>query len=301
MAETVRILVADDHPIVREGLVAILETQDDFDVVGQAGNGREALDLINALDPDVLLLDLEMPEVDGLGVLEALRDNDARQRVIVFTVFDTDDRILSAVRAGAKGYLLKGAPREEIFNAVRVVHQGGSLLQPIVASRLLEHVNRSGDDPDALTPRELEVLPLLAQGLLNKEIADALDITERTVKFHVSSILAKLRSRQPNRSRRHRRAKGSRTTERVTRKKPPITCCDRGFLSFDIRSSALDVRRSSYLHRRPKQPRKDQKVSEPDGVVAVKIQPGIVALPLPPSQTRSRMSENRRIRQCHPH
>ena len=149
MAETVRILVADDHPIVREGLVAILETQDDFDVVGQAGNGREALDLINALDPDVLLLDLEMPEVDGLGVLEALRDNDARQRVIVFTVFDTDDRILSAVRAGAKGYLLKGAPREEIFNAVRVVHQGGSLLQPIVASRLLEHVNRSGDDPDA--------------------------------------------------------------------------------------------------------------------------------------------------------
>ena len=192
MAETVRILVADDHPIVREGLVAILETQDDFDVVGQAGNGREALDLITALDPDVLLLDLEMPEVDGLGVLEALRDNDARQRVIVFTVFDTDDRILSAVRAGAKGYPLKGAPREEIFNAVRVVHQGGSLLQPIVASRLLEHVNRSGDDPDALTPRELEVLPLLAQGLLNKEIADALDITERTVKFHVSSILAKL-------------------------------------------------------------------------------------------------------------
>lgn len=192
MPETIRILVADDHPIVRDGLVAILDTQDDFEVVGQAGNGHEALDHIASLTPDVLLLDLEMPEVDGLAVLESLRDNNSNVRVIVFTVFDTDDRILSAIRTGAKGYLLKGAPREEIFNAVRIVHQGGSLLQPIVASRLLEHVNRSGDDPDALTPRELEVLPLIAQGLLNKEIADALEITERTVKFHVSSILAKL-------------------------------------------------------------------------------------------------------------
>ena len=162
MPETIRILVADDHPIVRDGLVAILDTQDDFEVVGQAGNGHEALDHIASLTPDVLLLDLEMPEVDELAVLESLRDNNSNVRVIVFTVFDTDDRILSAIRTGAKGYLLKGAPREEIFNAVRIVHQGGSLLQPIVASRLLEHVNRSGDDPDALTPRELEVLPLIA-------------------------------------------------------------------------------------------------------------------------------------------
>ncbi len=189
---SIRILVADDHPIVREGLVAILDTQEDFEVIGEAGSGREAIERMDESAPDVLLLDLEMPDVDGLGVLQHLRDSESPVRVIVFTVFDTDDRILSAVRTGAKGYLLKGAPREQIFNAVRIVSQGGSLLEPVVASKLMEHVNRTRNDPDALTPRELEVLPLLAQGLLNKEIADKLDITERTVKFHVSSILGKL-------------------------------------------------------------------------------------------------------------
>ena len=189
---SVRILVADDHPIVREGLVAILDTQEDFEVIGEAGSGREAIERMDESAPDVLLLDLEMPDLDGLAVLQHLRDHESPVRAIVFTVFDTDDRILSAVRTGAKGYLLKGAPREQIFNAVRIVSQGGSLLEPVVASKLMEHVNRTRNDPDALTPRELEVLPLLAQGLLNKEIADRLDITERTVKFHVSSILGKL-------------------------------------------------------------------------------------------------------------
>ena len=188
----IRIFVADDHPIVREGLIAILDTQEDFEVVGEAGSGRDALGQIGHLKPDVLLLDLEMPDVDGLAVLQSLKETESDVRAIIFTVFDTDDRILSAVQTGAKGYLLKGAPREQIFNAVRVVHQGGSLLEPVVASRLMEHVNRNRNDPDALTARELEVLPLLARGLLNKEIADALDITERTVKFHVSSILGKL-------------------------------------------------------------------------------------------------------------
>lgn len=188
----IRILVADDHPIVREGLVAILGTQKDFEVIGEAGGGREAIEKIEQSAPDMLLLDLEMPDLDGLAVLQHLRDHESPVRVIVFTVFDTDDRILSAVRTGAKGYLLKGAPRDQIFNAVRIVAQGGSLLEPVVASKLMEHVNRARNDPDALTPRELEVLPLLARGLLNKEIADTLDITERTVKFHVSSILGKL-------------------------------------------------------------------------------------------------------------
>jgi DNA-binding NarL/FixJ family response regulator len=189
---SVRILVADDHPIVREGLVAILDTQEDFEVIGEAGSGREAIERMDESAPDVLLLDLEMPDLDGLAVLQHLRDHESPVRAIVFTVFDTDDRILSAVRTGAKGYLLKGAPREQIFSAVRIVSQGGSLLEPVVASKLMEHLNRTRNDPDALTPRELEVLPLLAQGLLNKEIADRLDITERTVKFHVSSILGKL-------------------------------------------------------------------------------------------------------------
>jgi DNA-binding NarL/FixJ family response regulator len=188
----IRILVADDHPIVREGLIAILDTQEDFEVVGEASNGNDAIDRIAELSPDVLLLDLEMPVMDGLGVLQTLKEQASDVRVIVFTVFDTDDRIMSAVQTGAKGYLLKGAPRDQIFNAVRIVNQGGSLLEPVVASRLMEQVNRSRNDPDALTPRELEVLPLLASGQLNKEIADTLDITERTVKFHVSSILGKL-------------------------------------------------------------------------------------------------------------
>jgi DNA-binding NarL/FixJ family response regulator len=121
-----------------------------------------------------------------------LKEQESDVRAIVFTVFDTDDRIMSAVQTGAKGYILKGAPRDQIFNAVRIVNQGGSLLEPVVASKLMEQVNRTRNDPDDLTPRELEVLPLLATGQLNKEIADTLDITERTVKFHVSSILGKL-------------------------------------------------------------------------------------------------------------
>jgi DNA-binding NarL/FixJ family response regulator len=121
-----------------------------------------------------------------------LKEQESDVRAIVFTVFDTDDRIMSAVQTGAKGYILKGAPRDQIFNAVRIVNQGGSLLEPVVASKLMEQVNRTRNDPGALTPRELEVLPLLATGQLNKEIADTLNITERTVKFHVSSILGKL-------------------------------------------------------------------------------------------------------------
>ena len=190
----IRILVADDHPIVRDGLVAVLSTQADFQVVGEAGNGFEVVSQVAALAPDIVLLDLEMPEMDGVQALEQLRSLGRPVRAIAFTAFDSDERILSAVRAGAKGYLLKGAPREELFNAVRVVHAGGSLLQPIVASRLIERMTEPVAEPlpEPLTPRELEVLGLMAVGLQNKEIGDRLAITERTVKFHVSSILGKL-------------------------------------------------------------------------------------------------------------
>ncbi|MCL4875045.1 MAG: response regulator transcription factor [Anaerolineae bacterium] len=192
MTEKIRILVADDHPVVRDGLVAMLGTQPDFDVVGECTNGREAVDLAEKLTPDVIFLDLEMPELDGVDALRKMRVSNPGVKVIVFTAFDTDERILAAVQAGAQGYLLKGAPRDEVFQAVRVVYGGGSLLQPVVASKLLRQVSQPDDLTEALTARELEVLRLMAQGLQNKEIALKLIISERTVKFHVSSILGKL-------------------------------------------------------------------------------------------------------------
>ena len=190
---TIRIVLADDHPIVREGLASVLETQPDFEVVGQANDGAEAVDVVGALRPDVVLLDLEMPQLDGVQALRAMRAADPGTKALVFTAFDTDERIIGAVQAGARGYLLKGAPREELFGAIRIVAQGGSTLQPVVAARLMERVSSPpGPAPDALTEREHEVLGLMAQGFQNKEIAGRLVISERTVKFHVSAILAKL-------------------------------------------------------------------------------------------------------------
>lgn len=209
----IRILLADDHPIVREGLRAVLETQADFEVIGtpqQAASGDEALRLTLELKPDILLLDLEMPVIDGVETIRRLRmANSARSkpdeqqgtRVIVFTAFDNDERIIAALAAGANGYLLKGAPREDIFQAIRITMQGGSLLQPLVASKLLRHMGyheghrlAAAQQPsyETLTERELEVLALLAQGMPNKEIAAHLIISERTAKFHVSSIMGKL-------------------------------------------------------------------------------------------------------------
>ena len=207
----IRILLADDHPIVREGLRAVLETQSDFAVVAEAASGDEALRLTLALQPDILLLDLEMPVMDGVEATRRLRQQRPASRIIVFTAFDNDERIIHAVQAGANGYLLKGAPREEIFKAIRITMEGGSLLQPVVASKLLRHVEHqqqstvlqplhvpaphylaSAPPFEALTERELEVLNLLAQGMPNKEIASQLVISERTAKFHVSSIMGKL-------------------------------------------------------------------------------------------------------------
>src|SRR5947209_8376226 len=231
----IRILLADDHPIVREGLRALLETQADFEIIAEAANGDEALRLTSELQPDIILLDLEMPLMDGVEAIRRLRGHLAEQRrhlgggvsipsdpyrhsshtihIIVFTAFDNDERIIDALQAGANGYLLKDAPREEIFNAIRVTMQGGSLLQPVVASKLLRHMGQHGMPPqqavtraplhhqptpvptgapayrgpsfETLTERELEVLHLLAQGMPNKEIAAQLTISERTAKFHV--------------------------------------------------------------------------------------------------------------------
>jgi two-component system, NarL family, response regulator LiaR len=201
----VRIVLADDHPIVREGLRAVLETQPDFEVIAECASGDEVLRKVAELQPDVILLDLEMPVMDGVEAIRHLRRMPHPPRIIVFTAFDNDERIIYAIQAGANGYLLKGAPRDEIFHAIRLTMEGGSLLQPIVASKLLRHVGGRPPAGEAgsrqtgqmahieeLTERELEVLRLLAQGMPNKEIAAHLVISERTAKFHVSSIMSKL-------------------------------------------------------------------------------------------------------------
>ncbi|MBV9258052.1 MAG: response regulator transcription factor [Ktedonobacteraceae bacterium] len=197
----IRILLVDDHPIVREGLRALLETQNDFDVIAECANGEEALRLTATMRPDMLLLDLEMPVLDGVETIRRLRQSSHVPRIIVFTAFDNDERIIHAIQSGANGYLLKEAPRDEIFKAIRVTMEGGSLLQPVIASKLLRHVEQQRETNhqatehipvEELTERELEVLRLLAQGMPNKEIASHLVISERTAKFHVSSIMGKL-------------------------------------------------------------------------------------------------------------
>jgi len=194
MSDVIRILLADDHPVVRDGLTMMLSTQPDFEVVEAVDNGLAVIKRGEALRPHIVLLDLEMPKMDGIETLRQLKIHCPDVRVIVFTAFDTDDRIVEAIQAGAKGYLLKGAPRADLFAAIRSVHQGEMLLQPIVASKLMGHISQQGQKvlPEKLTERELEVLTLMADGKANKDIATTLIITERTVKFHVSAILAKL-------------------------------------------------------------------------------------------------------------
>ena len=189
----IRIVLVDDHPIVREGLAAVLATQPDFEIIGQANDGTEAIDIVSALRPDIVVLDLAMPNMDGVQALRMMRAEHPELKTLVFTASETDDRIIGAVQAGAKGYLLKGAPRDELFSAIRVIARGGSLLSPVVAARLLQRIAEP-ESPVAepLTEREHEVLGLLAQGLPNKEIAAQLGIGERTAKFHVSAIMAKL-------------------------------------------------------------------------------------------------------------
>jgi DNA-binding NarL/FixJ family response regulator len=172
----------------------MLSTQSDFRVVGQASTGSEVIANIEIAQPDVLLLDMEMPELYGLEVLQLVASDHPELKILVFTGFDDDERMVAAVQAGAHGYLLKGSQRDEIFNAIRVISKGGSHLQPEAASELMRLTSYEAEQVDRgqLTARELEVLGLLARGMTNKEIAAELVITVRTVKFHVSSILRKL-------------------------------------------------------------------------------------------------------------
>jgi NarL family two-component system response regulator LiaR len=193
-ATPIRVLIVDDHEVVREGLRAFLELQDGIEVAGEAGDGEAAVAAVEELGPDVVLMDLVMPRLDGVGAMQALRERGSRARVIVLTSFTDDAKLLPAIRAGAAGYLLKNVAPAELARAVRAAHAGDALLDPSVAARLVEEVSspsadRDGDD---LTAREREVLALIARGLSNKRIAFELSVSEKTVKNHVSHVLAKL-------------------------------------------------------------------------------------------------------------
>lgn len=187
-----RILVVDDHPVVREGLVAMLGTEPAFDVVGEAANGDEAASAAANLRPDVVLMDIELPPTDGIEATAAVLEACPSARVIVFTAFDSEERIVNALRAGAQGYLLKGVPREELFAAIRTVSAGGTTLQPEVAAKLARRVAMGEPRAPQLIPRQLEVLRLLSRGAANKEIARALGVGERTVKYHLAGIFERL-------------------------------------------------------------------------------------------------------------
>jgi two-component system, NarL family, response regulator LiaR len=183
----IRVLIADDHAVVRRGLRSFLELQEDLEVVGEAADGQEALEAVERLEPDVVLIDLVMPRVDGIEAIRGLRERVPAARAIVLSSFIDDEKLFPAVRAGAAGYLLKDVQPQELVEAIRTVHAGGALLHPKVASRLLEEIAT-----DPLTPREREVLSLIGRGMANKVIARELSLSEKTVKAHVSSILAKL-------------------------------------------------------------------------------------------------------------
>jgi two-component system, NarL family, response regulator LiaR len=194
VADAIRIVLVDDHAVVREGLRAFLELQDDFEVVGEAEDGQAAVREAERLRPDVILMDLVMPGLDGVGAMQALRESLPEARVIVLTSFADDDRLLPAIQAGAAGYLLKDAQPAELARAVRAAHAGEALLDPSVAARLVDAIAQApGSDPaERLTPREREVLELIAQGRPNKLIARELEISEKTVKAHVGRVLEKL-------------------------------------------------------------------------------------------------------------
>jgi two-component system, NarL family, response regulator LiaR len=183
----IRVLIADDHAVVRQGLRTFLDLQEDIEVVGEAADGDEAVAAAERLAPDVVLLDLVMPRRDGIQALRLLRERVPAARAIVLSSFVDDDKLFPAVRAGAAGYLLKDVQPQELVAAIRTVHGGGALLHPSVAARLMHELAA-----DPLTPREREVLVLIGRGMANKRIALELGIAEKTVKAHVSAVLAKL-------------------------------------------------------------------------------------------------------------
>ena len=194
----IRLLIADDHPVVRDGLRGILEGSPDFEVVGEAANGAEAVTRARALRPDVVLMDLRMPDVDGVTAIKRLAELGSDARVLVLTTYDTDADVVPAIEAGATGYLLKDSPRGDLLRAVRAAAHGEAVLSPSVATRLLGQVRGQvrgqgrAPGPDPLSARELDVLALIARGCSNRDAAVRLFISEATVKTHLLHIYAKL-------------------------------------------------------------------------------------------------------------
>ncbi len=194
MNESIRVLVAEDHTVVRAGLIALITSEDGLEVVGQAGDGLEAVERVRECQPDVILMDLSMPKLDGIGAITAIRQEQPRARVLVLTSFVEDEKVFAALKAGALGYLLKESSPDDLLRGIRAIHRGESWLHPAIALKLVRELSEPQvaalEEP--LTERELDVLRLVAQGLSNKVIADRLDISERTARTHVSNILEKL-------------------------------------------------------------------------------------------------------------
>ncbi len=195
MKKTIRLLVADDHHIVRKGIRVLLATEPDMQVVGEADNGVDAVEKAAALKPNVILMDLVMPEVDGIEATRQITAAHSGVRILVLTSFAADDKVFPAVKAGALGYLLKDSSPEQLLEAIRQVHRGEPSLEPSIARKVLMELAQPGQGKqtvDPLTERELEVLRLIAQGMSNKEIAAKIFVAEWTVRSHVSNILGKL-------------------------------------------------------------------------------------------------------------
>ena len=195
MAGPIRVLVADDHAIVRKGIRALLATEPDLEVVGEAKNGRVAVAEVERLDPDVILMDLVMPEMDGIEAIRRITARDPEARILVLTSFAADDKLFPAIKAGASGYLLKDSDPKDLVGAIRQVYRGESSLHPTIARKLLQELSQPperGPAPESLTEREVEVLRLVARGRSNRQIAAQLVISEATVRTHVSNILGKL-------------------------------------------------------------------------------------------------------------
>ena len=195
MSNPIRVLIVDDHPVVRRGIKSLLAEESDIEVVGEAINGKDALQQVAQLHPDVILMDLVMPEMNGVEAIQRITATDSDARILVMTSFAADDKVFPSIKAGALGYLLKDSDPEDLIRMIHQVYRGELSIHPAIARKVIQELNRPPEEPltpDPLTEREVEILQLLAQGVENKEIARRLVLREATVRTHVSNILSKL-------------------------------------------------------------------------------------------------------------